>query len=133
MAATVGPAVKLFGVFLAVAGAAPNNPALLAYAQNNIISTSKRAVTSGLQIGFGSIGGIAASTLFRQQDAPRYLPGYFAYMNTLTDRLIAMIGCQCFTIVAAGSLAVYFHKMNKRADDDKSVVLEGHEGFRYTT
>jgi ethanolamine transporter EutH len=83
MAASVRPAVKLFGVFLAVAGAAPNIPAVLAFAQNNIIGTSKRAVTSGFQIGFGAIGGIAASTVFRQQDAPRYLPGYFALMTML--------------------------------------------------
>jgi hypothetical protein len=84
MAASVRPAVKLFGVFLAVSGAAPNIPAVLAFAQNNIIGTSKRAVTSGFQIGFGAIGGIAASTVFRHQDAPRYLPGYFALRTLLT-------------------------------------------------
>ena len=84
MAASVRPAVKLFGVFLAVSGAAPNIPAVLAFAQNNIIGTSKRAVTSGFQIGFGAIGGIAASTVFRQQDAPRYIPAYFTVLTLLT-------------------------------------------------
>jgi len=84
MAASVRPAAKLFGVFLAVSGAATNVPAVLAFAQNNIIGTSKRAVTSGFQIGFGAIGGIAASTVFRQQDAPRYLPGYFTPLTILT-------------------------------------------------
>jgi MFS-type transporter involved in bile tolerance (Atg22 family) len=67
--------VKLFGTFLAVAGANPNQPAALAFAQNNIVKTSKRAVASGLQVAFGAIGGIAASTVYRDQDAPRYLPG----------------------------------------------------------
>jgi MFS-type transporter involved in bile tolerance (Atg22 family) len=67
--------VKLFGTFLAVAGANPNQPAALAFAQNNIVKTSKRAVGSGLQVAFGALGGIAASTVFRDGDAPRYLPG----------------------------------------------------------
>jgi MFS-type transporter involved in bile tolerance (Atg22 family) len=77
VAARVPNGVKLFGTFLAVAGANPNQPAALAFAQNNIVGTSKRAVGSALQVGFGAIGGIAASTVFRDKDAPRYLPGYF--------------------------------------------------------
>ena len=67
--------VKLFGTFLAVAGANPNQPAALAFAQNNIVKTSKRAVGSGLQVAFGALGGIAASLVYRDGDAPRYLPG----------------------------------------------------------
>lgn len=76
LAAPVPKALKVIGIFLAVAGANANQPAIIAFAQNNIITTSKRAVASSLQIGLGAIGGIAASTVFRQQDAPRYFPGY---------------------------------------------------------
>lgn len=83
MASSVRPALKLIGVFLALSGAAPNTPAILAFAQNNILTTSKRAVTSGFQIAFGAIGGIAASTVFRQQDAPRYIPGYFLLLMNM--------------------------------------------------
>ena len=75
VAAPVSNGVKLFGTFLAVSGSNPNQPAVLAFAQNNIVGTSKRAVGSALQIGFGAIGGIAASTVYRDGDAPRYLPG----------------------------------------------------------
>src|SRR5438477_5331411 len=76
VASKIPNGVKLFGTFLAVAGSNPNQPAALAFAQNNIVGTSKRAVGSALQIMFGAIGGIAASTVFRDRDAPRYLPGY---------------------------------------------------------
>jgi MFS-type transporter involved in bile tolerance (Atg22 family) len=76
VAAPVSNGVKLFGTFLAVSGAQPNQPAALAFAQNNIVGTSKRAVASALQVGFGAIGGIAASTVYREADYPRYLPGY---------------------------------------------------------
>lgn len=76
--------VRLFGVFLATAGAVPNQPAVLAFAQNNIVGTSKRAIVSCMQVAFGSIGGIAASTVYRQQDAPKYLPGYEYARTRLT-------------------------------------------------
>ena len=75
IASSVPIGVKLFGVFLAVAGVSANIPASIAFAQNNIVGTSKRAASS-MQIGFGAIGGIAASTVFRQQDYPKYIPGY---------------------------------------------------------
>jgi hypothetical protein len=75
VASPLSTGVKLLGTFFAVAGANANLPAAIAFAQNNIIGTSKRAVVSAMQIGFGAIGGIAASTVFRQQDAPRYIPG----------------------------------------------------------
>jgi ethanolamine transporter EutH len=75
VASPVANGVKLFGVFLAVGGSNPNIPAVLAFAQNNIVGTSKRSVASALQVGFGAIGGIAASTVFRDQDSPRYFPG----------------------------------------------------------
>jgi len=44
-----------------------------------------------------------------------------------------MMCCEGFIIFAAGSMAIYFAKMNRKADHDKFIVLEGHEGFRYTT
>jgi hypothetical protein len=75
LATSLPTGIKLLGTFLAVAGANANQPTAIAFAQNNIISTSKRAVVSSMQIGFGAIGGIAASTVFRQADAPRYILG----------------------------------------------------------
>jgi MFS-type transporter involved in bile tolerance (Atg22 family) len=75
IAVPVSKEIKLLGIFLAVGGVQPNVPAVLAFAQNNIRSTSKRGVASAMQVAFGAIGGMAASTVFRDQDAPRYLPG----------------------------------------------------------
>jgi len=85
IASSVPSGVKLFGTFLAVAGANANQPAAIALAQNNITGMSKRAVASSMQIGFGAIGGIAASTVFRQQDSPRYIPGYAPLQCFLTS------------------------------------------------
>src|SRR5579862_5939095 len=56
VASSLPAGVKLLGTFLAVAGANANQPAAIAFAQNNIIGTTKRAVVSSMQIGFGAIG-----------------------------------------------------------------------------
>ena len=51
----------------------------------------------------------------------------------LTDiRLIAVIVAEAFACVLSGIIAYFFNKKNKFADR-YAFVLEGHQGFRYTT
>ncbi|KAJ7200964.1 major facilitator superfamily domain-containing protein [Mycena rebaudengoi] len=57
-AGKIGP--RYFGAFLAIGGCQSNVPAVLAYQANNILTYSKRAVTSAVVIGFGGMGGIFA-------------------------------------------------------------------------
>jgi hypothetical protein len=73
-------AVRYFGVFIAVAGANANIPATMAYQANNIRGQWKRAFCSATLTGFGGIGGIAGSLVFRSQDRPDYIPGIAATM-----------------------------------------------------
>jgi hypothetical protein len=42
----------------------------MAYQANNIRGQWKRAFASATLVGFGGLGGIAGSTVFRQQDSP---------------------------------------------------------------
>lgn len=67
--------VRYAGVFLGGAGATANTPGILGYLLSNVAGQSKRAFTTAIAIGGGGIGGIVASTAFRAQDAPRYMPG----------------------------------------------------------
>jgi hypothetical protein len=66
--------VRYFGSFLTIAGAQSNVPACLTFGANNVRSHSKRAISSAIIVGMGGIGGIFASLVYRQVDAPRYLP-----------------------------------------------------------
>jgi MFS family permease len=59
------PKVRYFGAFLLVAGANSNVPASLAYQATNIRGQWKRAFASATWVGFGGIGGIAGSLVFR--------------------------------------------------------------------
>lgn len=72
MAYVKEPRTRYAGVFLGVSGANANVPSLLSYMHNNIVGQMKRSIASALLIGGGACGGIAASNIFRQQDAPKY-------------------------------------------------------------
>ncbi|EFE32304.1 MFS transporter, putative [Trichophyton benhamiae CBS 112371] len=73
-----GSALRYTGVFLATAGANANIPSAMAYQANNIRGQWTRALASATLVGFGGIGGIAGSLVFRSQDAPAYIPGIWA-------------------------------------------------------
>ncbi|EFE40354.1 hypothetical protein TRV_04933 [Trichophyton verrucosum HKI 0517] len=114
--------IRYFGFFLGAAGCQGNIPAILAYQSNNIRFQSKRAVGSALQIGFGALGGIIASTVFRQQDAPRYVPGLWV---TTAFQLFILVAVACTTLV--------FWKRNNEVEEGRARrPIEGLEGFKYT-
>ncbi|KAL8713143.1 MAG: hypothetical protein Q9220_002664 [cf. Caloplaca sp. 1 TL-2023] len=78
MAFASRPAARYFGVFLVTAGVNANIPTALAYQANNVRGQWKRALCSAMFVAFGGIGGISGGTIFRAQDAPRYIPGIVA-------------------------------------------------------
>jgi hypothetical protein len=114
------PGARYAGVFLGVCGCNSNVPTILSYMHNNIVGQSKRSIASALIIGGGAIGGIIASNIFRQADAPEYTPA-----------MIAAIMTQAITILHVGKNFVVYARANKKADKGIFVV-EGQQGFRYT-
>ncbi|KAF1836511.1 phthalate transporter-like protein [Decorospora gaudefroyi] len=117
---------RYFGTFLGVCGCQGNVPAILAYQSNNIRGQSKRSVGSALQIGFGAIGGILASTTFKQEDAPTYITG-----------LWVTAGLQFYILIVLSGTTTYFLKRNKlveqsRTNGESLVVNEDQAGFKYT-
>lgn len=115
-----GSAVRYFGVFLATMGANANIPAILTYQANNIRGQWKRALCSATLVGFGGIGGIVGSTVFRAVDQPTYRPGIMTCM--IANGLIVLI-----TLL----LTFKFFRANKRVDAGGKAI-EGQIGFKYT-
>jgi len=111
---------RYVGISLAAAGSAACVPGILAYSANNIISHSKRAVSISLIIAFGGLGGIFATTVFRQQDFPKYIPG-----------LWASVGCQILMLVLLAIMTTHYTRKNRLAGSG-SLVLENLPGFLYT-
>ncbi|KAF2742471.1 MFS general substrate transporter [Sporormia fimetaria CBS 119925] len=120
MAYVDSPDVRYAGVFLGVTGANSNVPSLLSYMHNNIVGQMKRSIASALLIGGGACGGIAASLIFRQQDAPEYSPA-----------MATVIATQALTILHISKNFVVYARKNRRADRGE-IVLEGQVGFRQT-
>lgn len=112
--------VRYFGVFLATIAGNANIPAVLTYQANNIRGQWKRALCSATLVGFGGIGGIVGSTVFRDQDAPNYGTGIMTVM--IANGLI---------VVITGLLTLKFWMENKRVDRGGKSI-EGQEGFKYT-
>jgi hypothetical protein len=76
----------------------------MTYQANNIRGQWKRAFCSATLVGFGGIGGIAGSLVFRSQDKPRYVNGMWA-----------CITCAALNVVIIGVLSLKFTRDNKRA------------------
>ncbi|KAK7036421.1 hypothetical protein VNI00_011618 [Paramarasmius palmivorus] len=114
--------VRYAGTFFINAGSAGCIPGILAYGANNVASQSKRAVSSALTVAWGGIGGILATTVFRQEDSPKYLPGLWV---TLVAQIVM--------ILLAFVTMFHFYRKNKLAREGKlSAPLEGKAGFYYT-
>lgn len=117
-----GNGVRYFGTFLTNAGNVGTIPGILAWSSNNVVSYSKRNVQSAVTVMLGGIGGILATTTFRVQDAPHYLPG-----------LAVSIGSQVLLLVTATIVLVHNWRMNKLSREGKlSEPIEGQPGFYYT-
>ncbi|KIK67517.1 hypothetical protein GYMLUDRAFT_156068, partial [Collybiopsis luxurians FD-317 M1] len=115
------PGWRYFGLFLGNAGSAGCVPGILAYASNNITTHSKRAVTTAVIISFGGIGGIIATTVFRQRDFPRYSPG-----------ITTTISCQVLLLVLLGVLTLNFWYQNKAKRMNIQPGVGGRIDFLYT-
>ncbi|KJA28875.1 hypothetical protein HYPSUDRAFT_61710 [Hypholoma sublateritium FD-334 SS-4] len=112
--------VRYLGVFLTTAGNLGSAPAILAYSSNNVVSQSKKNVQSSLTISVSGIGGIIATTVFRSQDAPRYIPG-----------LSVAMASQAVLAILVGVLTVHFMRENRLVREGKKVA-QGQPGFYYT-
>ncbi|KAF2200988.1 MFS general substrate transporter [Delitschia confertaspora ATCC 74209] len=120
MAFLTRPRDRYAGAFVAVAAANSNVPAILSYMHNNIVGQSKRALASALLIGGGACGGIVASNIFRQADAPGYRPAMYA-----------VIGTQALTVLHVVKNFWVYARANRKAERGERVIEE-QEGFRYT-
>ncbi|KAL4942076.1 hypothetical protein BDV06DRAFT_212119 [Aspergillus oleicola] len=113
-------AVQYVGIFFTVSGSNSNIPAVMAYQANNVRGQWTRALSSATLVGFGGIGGIAGSLVFREQDKPKYGPGVWC-----------AIACNLLLMLIVAVQSVWFRYANKQADRGQRII-EGAPGFRYT-
>ncbi|KAM6502534.1 Major facilitator superfamily domain containing protein [Amanita muscaria] len=122
MAFTENNAIRYFGACVLNAGNIGTVPGIIAYASNNVASQSKRSVQSAMTILFAGIGGVLASTTYREQDAPRFIPG-----------LTTTMAAQGVLVIVLGATHFRFRRLNRLSKEGKlDGPLEGRPGFYYT-
>ncbi|OAA60219.1 Major facilitator superfamily domain, general substrate transporter [Niveomyces insectorum RCEF 264] len=114
------PAVRLVGVFFGQAGGVALIGASLSWGQNNVFHDAKRNVTTVLQILFAAVGGVYSALVFRQQDAPAYVPGIVAIGALL------LAGCFLSTFTS-----FWLYRANKKIERGE-LAIENNPGLRYT-
>ncbi|KAJ5930445.1 hypothetical protein N7466_005938, partial [Penicillium verhagenii] len=85
------PGLTYAGCFIAACGIYPAIPGLLALSSNNWAPNAKRAVGMAIQMGFGTMGGAAASNFYRSTDAPRYRLGHTLVLVFAGLGLVTMV------------------------------------------
>lgn len=111
---------RYFGTFLGQAGVNGLIPTTLAWQANNIPGDAQKSVASATLIMASGLGGIYSSLVFRQQDAPKYVPG-----------IIAVLAVCVVSIVIAVVTVLLLRQQNRKADRGEK-ILEGRKAFRYT-
>lgn len=127
--------VKYAGTFFAASGIYPNVPQGVAWNGNNIGGSLKRSVGIAMHVGFGNLGGVMSSFIYRTQDKPHYRVGHGTLIGTLTMSTILSV-----------FMTVYLRRENARRDREYKApseyteaeqLLEREKGdnasfFRYT-
>ncbi|KAK2735623.1 hypothetical protein FQN57_001169 [Myotisia sp. PD_48] len=87
---------RYFAVFAITSGAYITQPITMAWVSNNMAGHYKRSVSSSMQIGFGNTGGLVASNVFVNEEAPLYPTGFGTSLALLW---ICGISCSVFLFV----------------------------------
>ncbi|KAF4981714.1 hypothetical protein FZEAL_2516 [Fusarium zealandicum] len=139
------PTPRYIGTFLGVAGANGLVVTTLAWQANNIVGDSRRAVSTAILISMSGFGGIYSSMVFRQQDAPNYIPGIIAVMainvaavvtaivtmlllrvqNKRADKAIGFFIPYLFRVAVQRAVAVHHSWTWRNTAESKSVVVLG--------
>ncbi|KAH0581259.1 hypothetical protein H2248_012364 [Termitomyces sp. 'cryptogamus'] len=119
---TINNGSRYFGLCLITVGSCASVPGILSYNANNVVSHTKRSISTAVIVAFAGIAGIFSTTVFRQKDYPKYLNGIWATM-----------GCQFLLLILLGMTSYIFIRKNRLAREGKIGPLEGRQGFYYTT
>jgi MFS family permease len=102
--------VRYFSLFLIVSGGYVTQPVVIAWISNTMSGHYKRSVSSAVQIGLGNLGGIVASFVFMQHEAPQYWTGLGVS--------VSMMWVCGFSCTAFYFLAIRENKKRNRGERD---------------
>lgn len=84
-------ALSYFAVTLANAGMYPIFPGVNAWNVANQAGPAKRAVSIGLLVCTGNIGGVVGSYIYKDEEAPRYVTGFGTSLAFVASGIVAVV------------------------------------------
>ncbi|EUC55076.1 transmembrane protein, putative, partial [Rhizoctonia solani AG-3 Rhs1AP] len=100
------PGASYAGTVIAACGVFPTVAVAIAWAGNNAGGELKRGVVLAMTIGFGNLGGIVSSFIYRTQDSPRFHLGHGV-----------VIGVLCMSWVASAIAFLVYRRLNSQKDE----------------
>ncbi|CCH46799.1 putative transporter [Wickerhamomyces ciferrii] len=121
------------GCFLTVAGLYSAMPSLICWTNLNYGGHMRKSVGSATQIGLGNIGGIIATFVYLQQDAPYYTKGLSVGIAFCVVSIFTMISMIWFYKYRNDCKRTEDYRLEFFAQDDRTIVLEGdkHPSYKY--
>jgi sugar phosphate permease len=89
--ATNDPMVRYGGCFMLASGLYTAMPVLVCWFSLNFAGHTRKSVGTAFIIGFGNIGGIVASFIFPNKEAPRYIKGLSISLSFVVLALIIVV------------------------------------------
>lgn len=109
--------VRYMAVYFVTTGVYMVQPFAIVWVANNLGGHYKRAIGLAFMVGFGNIGGIIASNIFVQAQAPRFFVGYGVSLGML-------IFCGIMSTVFAAGLVMENKKRQRGERDDRLSLPE---------
>lgn len=129
----VAVGVRYFATFLVTSGGYIAQPITVVWLNNNLSGHYKRGVGAAMQVGLGNVGGIIASNIFVQAQAPTYVAGF--------GTCLALV----WLCVSCGTMMIFHLRRENRQrdrglrdhllelpDDEKDNLGDDHPSFRFT-
>jgi hypothetical protein len=124
---------RYFAVFAITGGGYLTQPILMGWLSNNMAGHYKQSIASAMQIGFGNCGGLVASNVFFDSEAPGYRTGFGVSLG-----MTWICGLACFVFLM---YLVRENKARERGERDHRYELpqeerenlgDDHPSFRFT-
>ncbi|KAJ0416089.1 major facilitator superfamily domain-containing protein [Aspergillus carlsbadensis] len=124
---------RYFAVFAITGGGYLTQPILMGWLSNNMAGHYKQSIASAMQIGFGNCGGLVASNVFFDDEAPGYRTGFGVSLG-----MTWICGLACFAFLMYLARENKARERGERDDryelpqEERENLGDDHPSFRFT-
>lgn len=124
---------RYFALYAITGGGYMTQPILMGWLSNNMAGHYKQSIAAAMQIGLGNCGGLVASNIFFDSEAPDYPTGFGVSLG-----MVWVCGLSCIVFLAWLYRENRLRERGKRNDryelprEELENLGDGHPSFRFT-